>query len=273
MLDKLSKNSLVPANSTSSRKTIPLIYPEVFSRYTDYHYSNAEQYPSTPMRFETFHDILPHFQTLDLFEDGEVESLAADTLECRVSFSMFRILEYRPLSLKNFFILQQIDTPLVLKQSRSKFRPAFVEPFNRLVGMLSRHGKHPRVRLLMLSSYHNLVNEFFFPKVLSSQPFSGPLLPRLLNLDPITFRRSVDEDEVDPYTHPVTYWGDLVELRSRYGDSYERGELDLAWDRRIYSKLFSLLYKFTPIFSMKTRKVDKLRFKHSRGKTGKYSVE
>jgi len=59
----------------------------------------------------------------------------------------------------------------------------------------------------------------------------------------------------------------------QYGDSYERGELDLSWDRRIYSKLFSLLYRFTPIFSMKTRKVDKLRFKHSRGKTGKYSVE
>ena len=40
-----------------------------------------------------------------------------------------------------------------------------------------------------------------------------------------------------------------------------------------YTHLLELLTQNQPLFSLKTKRVDKLRFKHSRGKSGKYTVE
>jgi hypothetical protein len=64
-----------------------------------------------------------------------------------------------------------------------------------------------------------------------------------------------------------------VTKSSHYGHTLNTNYLHLDIENVFYKILFQLLKQYYPMFSMKARKVDKLKFKHSRGKSGKYMVE
>lgn len=221
---------------------------------------------STALSYES----RPNFTLLDGFEEGSTCGALTTSSLTKLSFSLARVMNSRPLSLKNFFLTQQVDTPLELKQGRSKFRPVFVEPFDRLVGMLSKHGRHPHVKLLLLESYDLVLNDLIFKD--STLTPSNPIL-RFLLLKPTLTLTAGSENSAHIPEDATRGWVDLPDLSTRYGTSYVGGVVDLAWDQRLRSIFFLHLAQYTPIFAMQTRKVDKLKFKHSRGKTGKYGVE
>ena len=181
-----------------------------------------------------------------------------------------------PLTLKQFFIKNQIDTPKFLKQGRSKFRPEFCHPANRFVGMLSRHGKVSRLKLYYLWVYLQLARELApssYP--LSTLNGSNVMFNLSLNLSSEPFLSILKTSGSSPllWNLAKTNAEDLISVRSKFEHRLHEKSIDLNTYTPFYNLLFDRLRGYFPIFAMKPRRVDKLRYKHSRGKSGKYVVE
>ena len=114
-------------------------------------------------------DSYPHFRLISKIHNDEVggEKFIGSYVNDLLSINTVNfddIASTQPLTLKQFFITQTIDTPLFLKQSNTKFRPLFKFPKDSLIGMLARHGKRTRVDLFFLLSYTQIARQFFFPR-------------------------------------------------------------------------------------------------------------
>jgi hypothetical protein len=190
-------------------------------------------------------------------------------------FNWEEALTYYPLTLKSFFIQQRIDTPVFLKQKRAKHLPSFKYPAAQLVGMLARHGQHKRIWRSYFDAYNKLVNHYLFP--ISSKYAVRDVLPTLnfalvfpsLVFNSLKFDFSYPDyvwTEDDDTSHPMLPDG-------RYDDEIVDTRVILNEKRYFHRALLTHMKQYLPIFAMKFRKVDKLRFKHSRGKSGKYMVE
>ena len=212
-------------------------------------------------------DHYPHYTLLDDYDFGPRVLVSENSSFVEDKFSLAAFAESRQLTLKNFFILQQVDTPIVLHQYRSKFRPEFEDPTSRLVTMLSSHGKQPRIRLWLLGALSSLTSDFY-PRATSMGVLSDsyPLLTYILYSSSPGYSSS--SLKLSP-----TEWETIPFFGSRFGHTLLGDDVAPVNPRRVDSILFEKLIKHVPIFAMKTKKVDKMRYKHSRGKSGKYTVE
>jgi hypothetical protein len=142
-------------------------------------------------------DHYPHYTLLEGIDLDPKIPVDYDSTFSTSHFSAPDIVESRPLSLKRFFLLQQVDTPIVLHQPRSKFRPSFEEPTTSLVNMLSSHGFQPRIRLWFLSISRSLITEFFNPTPDFS--FGGGAHPLLtfLSYNPLPSSKVINPAEDD----------------------------------------------------------------------------
>ena len=216
--------------------------------------------------------------TSDLYnyEDTWI-NYAGDTFDTLIWDWQKLVPTHQPLTLKQFFVYQQIDTPIFLKLKRQSLRPESQYPSERLVGMLARHGKHRRIWSYYLNIYNTLIRDFFFPTqtpMLTRQTI--PLLNVLFFQPSQTFLASTYGFYDYTYSDPKEKFesGELdTRLLMRFKDLIEDGEIEYNLDVFFYRAFYSQLHQYLPIFAMKFKKVDKLKFKHSRGKSGKYTVE
>jgi hypothetical protein len=190
-------------------------------------------------------------------------------------FDWRTVMNRYPITLKHFFLTQQIDTPTTLKLKQSKFRPFFFQASSRLVGMLARHGRHPTIKLNYFSVYNTLVRNLMYPTHSSSDLFkSTSLINLLLRLPTEKFSSNQHNFEINTFELLLKKRKkENVTKSSHYGHTLNTNYLHLDIENVFYKILFQLLKQYYPMFSMKARKVDKLKFKHSRGKSGKYMVE
>lgn len=180
-----------------------------------------------------------------------------------------------PITMKQFFIAQQIDTPISLKIKQSPLRPILKHPSTNLVGMLARHGKHTKIRISYLWAYNYLIRKFSYPLIHTNDTTGAPFLFNLmLNIPNNLFTSELHEFEPTKVSI-LSERGDLLdEIKYlKYNHSIEKDYLHFSTEKIFYRILFDLLREYYPVFSMKARRVDKLRYKHSRGKSGKYLVE
>lgn len=180
-----------------------------------------------------------------------------------------------PVTLKQFFLTQQIDTPTNLKLKQSKYRPFFFQASSRLIGMLARHGKHSTIKLNYFSVYNSLIRKLTYPTTTSSNLLrSHSLVNLLLRLPTNEFSSNQHDFEINSFELLLKKRKkENVTKSSYYGHVINTSYLHLDIENVFYKILFQLLKQYYPLFSMKARKVDKLKFKHSRGKSGKYMVE
>lgn len=219
-------------------------------------------------------DYYPHYSLLDSFDFDPKLTVDYNSTFSSNHFSVPRVAEERPLSLKNFFLLQRVDTPIVLHQRRSKFRPAFEDPTTALVTMLSSHGLQPRIRLWLLAISRSLYKGFFkTTEDANSLGDSYPLLAFLFynSIEPADSFGVDSDDEVAPLA--LKGWDESSFFNWKYGHGVRDWEVEVVPVKSFDELLFLHLRKYIPIFAMKSKKVDKMRFKHSRGKSGKYTVE
>jgi hypothetical protein len=126
--------------------------------------------------------------------------------------------------------------------------------------MLSKHGLHRKIWINYLWVYRTLIQQLMFPDSTVSQ-FST--IRTLLNFSDLNIStkpkrlsyRDISDTPLWRFKHQLD--GDTININSQ-------STLNLFF--------FTFLKKYIPIFAMKTQKVDKMRFKHSRGKSGKYLV-
>ena len=180
-----------------------------------------------------------------------------------------------PLTLKQFFLMQHIDTPTILKLKQSKYRPFFFQASSRLVGMLARHGRHPSMKLNYFSVYNILIRKLMYPNTTSSEVLNSISLINLFLRYPTTsFSSNTHNFEINVFELLLKKRkNENLAKVSHYGHTLNANYLHLDIENVFYKILFKLLKQYYPMFSMKARKVDKLKFKHSRGKSGKYMVE
>lgn len=220
------------------------------------------------------HPSLVHFYTSDLYEHDTVWGNHTGDFYDPNYFNWQYALKGRPLTLKLFFIQQQIDTPLFLKQSRSQWRDLYQTPSQTLIGMLSRHGSHPKIWRYYLRTYDDLIREFLYPNRFGNVLLNNQSLLNWSFFYPNQSFRSLKESFMSTTIYETSKKiEETSRLRTRFGnfikDDYIKYDLHLFFNSVLYQRL----QKYLPIFAMKFKKVDKLRYKHSRGKSGKYTVE
>ena len=189
-------------------------------------------------------------------------------------FNANRALEITPSTLKGFFITQRIDTPLFLKPKRSYHKHFTHTNTKMLVGMLSKHGLHLKVSLNFFKVYNVLWRHFLSTQVKNLNTPSTISFVNWAFFYPLQIFNSPKYSFNEPNFHEsAKRVKDAVPPTSIFNyqvaDDFIHYDLNFLFNDLLYYQLKTYL----PIFAMKFKKVDKLRYKHSRGKSGKYTVE
>lgn len=218
-------------------------------------------------------DIVPYKEKFDEFRTWRIEEEKDFTLDWRTLYmdefendadtALDVVMLDTPLTLISFFSTQMIDIPLCFQKSRSLYWESAEDPEARFLNMLMRHGRRRyvsklyavamqaimRTRLRTISSDSHVADwRFFYLTFANFQPLSS-------NTPLAKGRVFLDSSVLDCFqqNHELAV--------------YETGEGN--WLRDF---LFHELEDYTPVFSFYVKKVDKMKRKHSRGKSGKYSI-
>ena len=170
-------------------------------------------------------------------------------------------------TLTSFFILNSLDIPKSFKRIRSLMRPTSSTVFSKLSAMLTKHGRKSYmlrtlsvnlVRLASLqplydTSEHFYLNWLSFYQVFTTLKLIGPLSTHLAS----TFlKRSLHVE--------------LSEWHAQYSSSVTKQ----SSHHNVYAHQFlGAIKDYTPLFSFFIKKVSKLQWKHSRGKSGRYLIK
>ena len=265
-------------------KRFPTPQTPIYSSYSEFLWTGNLEHNSYDIHYghHLITDYYPHARLYENLDDYDFDPSLfwvnyEDPGQADFVFDFEKAVYQHPLTLKRFFVLQNLATPPHLKLKRAKNYPSFKQPAGTFVGMLARHGFARRVWRHYYWSYNQLVRKHFF--TLGGAIPSGLSLP-LLNLILATpAERTSGFDFKFDHTKLQTYFlGEDERNREnpshwKFTHRYDGSFLHFNLFHYFSSILFSHLQQYFPVFSMKARKVDKLRYKHSRGKSGKYVVE
>ena len=167
-------------------------------------------------------------------------------------------------TLTSFFASQMIDVPTCFKRIKSLYAPTMSTPELRLITMLMRHGRRSYIAKNYSQSLHRLSrlsweNKQWTPKSASWRSYYA-LFAQLTLTHSAYNSLSYSSVPLD------------MNLEDNYSQSFTKSG-QLARDNNWFQELlFTDLAQYAPVFSFYVTKVDKLKRKHSRGKTGKYSI-
>jgi hypothetical protein len=169
-------------------------------------------------------------------------------------------------TLTSFFLLQRIDIPLCFQKSKSLHQPTMSTPQVRLITMLMSSGR----RNYVLKHYSNALLK------LSNFLFTAPV-SQFSSDSWRYYYRSLTQFRVVCAPSSLGYYNYFRRPQSQnytdyYGQSYSAEHYEAKGHLRIQSWLYLEWFKYLPLFSFYVRKVDKLKRKHSRGKSGKYTI-
>ncbi len=154
-------------------------------------------------------------------------------------------------TLVSFFALQMIDIPKSFSRSKSLYSPNASIHKLRLTNMLMRHGRKAKVSIALSRSIHEIINNYVLP-----------INKTNLNFDQISSKKSINAD-------PSKVSSEARLTTAPFIKNAHNSKGDVDW---LQNLIFEELEKYTPLFSFYVKKVDKLKRKHSRGKSGKYSI-
>lgn len=171
-------------------------------------------------------------------------------------------------TLVSFFALQMIDIPKPFSRSKSLYSISAAVPKLRLINMLTRHGQKAKVSIAFSKSMHNLSSLYTASRINSSDSvfFDWRLFYTIFN------QMLPSEIISSKYGKPVFENRFAAALTNKYSQSVEAEEYFIESTDWLQKTIFDELEKHTPLFSFYVKKVDKLKRKHSRGKSGKYSI-
>jgi len=159
-----------------------------------------------------------------------------------------------------------IDIPLCLSRAKSLYSPSISNPNNRLINLLMRHGRKSLISKLYSLSMVNI---------------SKSVKPNSTILPKTHAWQFVYSLFVQPKVVLGRHGTSIPLIRRRLGrthitDKYNQAYSDLLYfipgNNWLYDLLFDELERYYPTFSFYVKKIDKLRRKHSRGRTGQYEI-
>ena len=215
----------------------------------------------------TYLQELPNFlYTPKTFDLSDLIFEYNNSFEGDVDEPLEHVFEDQAPTLVSFFASQMIDIPLCFKKSKSLHYVSAADPQVRFVNMLTKHGRRAYAARIYTLSLHHIAN-LFQKKLIDEQEL---LQWRSLHAG---FIRSKYSHAVSTFKQPVlTLEGvedPLLDLRlqEHEPENYTVSEND--WVRKLF---YEELEEYKPVFSFYIRKVDKMKRKHSRGKSGTYTI-
>ena len=197
---------------------------------------------------------------------SDIEEAYVRTLDLDQDYAFPNLLTYQSPTLTSFFSTQMIDIPLCLQTTNSLYFPIASSPQLRFVNMIMRHGRRAYASSCYSKSLHTtaglLMNCKNLPNTNLDWRFTFGLFSQF----------KIGEASSNPSR------GAYLELTAddSVGDKYSQTYLDEGHrphiGRWLHDTLFTELLKYSPLFSFYVKKVDKSKRKHSRGKSGKYSI-
>lgn len=172
-----------------------------------------------------------------------------------------------PITLTSFFLTNSLDIPRPFKRIRSLMQPTTTTILSKLAAMLLRHGRKAYVGKALTGSLIRLVHAPSFSDNFNYTRAHWRIFYQIFT----TLRFYMTSLRSTDYT------------RFNAGCSMELNEFDQQtltpfWKYssplNVYSNsFFHFLHDYTPIFSFLIKKVSKLQWKHSRGKSGRYTIK
>lgn len=242
-----------------------------------YTLNSAVRYDSSAivLEKEIFTLPIPKIRLLGLAHIEEsIESLFySNMLELRVESTpgdedaaIDTVFEMQAPTLTSFFALQLIDIPLCFRSTKSLYAPVASMPHLRFISMISRHGRKQYVSKYYSTALNKiacrwLTNEFGGGKSPDWRPLYSAFAEGKLIRTSEPGHQSSFTDELPTFTASDVYSQDL----SNDGDIINSRD----W---LHNFIYEEIESYSPIFNFYVQKVDKMKRKHSRGKTGKYSI-
>lgn len=167
-------------------------------------------------------------------------------------------------TLTTFFAYQMIDVPLCFQKVKSLYVETMSTPELRLITMAMRHGRRSYIAKHYSTSLHHLTNITSTNLELGESFSNWRLLVLLFTKLPFSLLML---REHSTYLTPVN-----ISSSTKFNQNYELSNMVVRDDTWFQELLFDELLRYLPLFSFYVSKVDKLKRKHSRGKSGKYSI-
>ena len=181
-------------------------------------------------------------------------------------------------TLVSFFISQAIDIPISFKKAKSLYSKTMIKPNLRFITMLMRHGRKSYINKVYSYALINLSKSFqnqtralelteswrIYYLVLYQFRFRG--VPQV---EDSTIESTPTQKDV---SFNYSFKSRKFELYDSRNQRYSTTISESTPLLRVEEALYNNLLAYLPIFSFSIRKVDKLKRRHSRGKSGKYSV-
>lgn len=169
-------------------------------------------------------------------------------------------------TLVSFFATQMIDIPYCLKKVKYAHSSSASNPKLRLTSMLLRHGKRQKVSNSYSLAALNLTNQHFSNRIFlknvrpwdfiylifANRKFSKTFAGLAISTSPRLAKRS-----------------EVFNLRGELFTSQLRLTSDYFWFNEL---LVHEILSYSPTFSFFVNSVNKLKRRHSRGKSGKYEI-
>ena len=146
-------------------------------------------------------------------------------------------------TLVSFFVFNRVDVPVCLQKAKSLYHPSLKYPKLRLLTMLMRHGRKPFVEKSVSGALTNLTSLF----------------------DPQELDHSTNYIKVSTYS----WIHEIYKVPQFPWLTLNKRSTTFWW---LHSLLYTEIIRYLPVFSFYVQRVDKLKRRHSRGKSGKYTI-
>lgn len=251
--------------SNTASPEVRLHFFNTVSRYNTSTFSETLVKFNAPLSPIEFEDPRPfnyeHKDEKDLLDD--ILSPYIESLNDDVDTPLEAILIEQSPTLISFFASQMIDIPKCFRKSKSMYTVSAAHPETRFINMLMRHGRRRYAAKLYKLSLHQLSTQHVLTSLDGSQiedwrtfyEIFTQLRPMHLGTNPSNLQTSLVGPSFDIF-------------KQAHDEDYALID-DNRW---LYDLLFDELINYTPVFSFYIRKVDKMKRKHSRGKSGKYVI-
>ena len=183
----------------------------------------------------------------------------------RLQMSTFSI--STTLTLTTFFLSNSLDIPRPFKRIRSLMAPTSVTIFTKLSSMLMRHGRKALINRSLTYSLINVLNANSFREASNYSSLNWKFLYQIFTSWKLTNPGIIAQNLS---SLQVLKYFEILEYDDQHSTSLSKQSVPI---HVVASLLPTLLSQYRPIFSFYIKKVSKLKWKHSRGRSGRYAIK
>ena len=171
------------------------------------------------------------------------------------------------LTLTTFFLSNSLDIPQSFKRIRSLMQPTSITVFTKLSSMLMRHGRKTLIDKSLTYSLINLLDTHALREASNYVCLNWRFLYQVFTTWKLN---NFSETIKKAHPHYTLKYLEIEELDDQHSTSLTK----YSSPTYVFSNVLPIfLSNYKPIFSFYVKKVSKLKWKHSRGKSGRYTIK